>query len=67
MQDNVSRDVGQQGFCAREVGNVTAGQVKGNRAAFLIAQGVDLGGWSTTRTTNRLGVSPPLPPWWAER
>lgn len=60
------RNIGQQDFCTREVGNAAAGQVKGNRPSQLAAQGVDLGGWSTTRTANRLVASPPLSPW-AER
>ena len=62
MQDRCYWHVLQQGIGRGAVGHVAAGQQERDGAAEAIGQGMDLGGPSAARATDRLRAFPPFPP-----
>lgn len=62
MQDVSLRHGVEQCVGGLAIGDLAAGQQKGNRATERIGQGVNFRGSATTRATNRLRPFPPFPP-----
>jgi hypothetical protein len=46
----------------RDVGVVPRGEGKGDGSPATICQGMDFGGWATTRAPDGLNLRPPFPP-----
>lgn len=53
---------GQQVSCSVQIADVAGSEDKGERAAELIGQRVNLGGTSTARTPDRMSAGPPFAP-----
>jgi hypothetical protein len=62
MQERCVIELIKQNVRCGAVGNVAAGQQKPDRTTETVSQGMDFGGASTTRTTDRLILLPPFPP-----